>query len=330
MNKKTEEYLRGIPMKPYDLLKEGLIVLAVIAGIVLTLAIVFSSPDYPAVRGVDVANDQPVLYLKTSANILAGNSDLQSYGPPYSSDTANAQQVLGIAPANWFGVTDPINPPQDFILAPLARVAKLNSDVASALQTYQAASPDQQQTWVNAYLTALDKATVTNNQVQIPSGDYGPVATMMNGMLQLGQAGLLEGALNTTGNGPYMLNPTRSLLFFEDDVDHQVANSLDMLGEQWGMSHETGPYPGAWWTAPAAFLYQIPPMSTSPNGDLLAGMLIGLFFLIFLFLPFIPILNRLPRWLGVYKLIWRDWYQKQHSTSKIADHRSAGHSAAAD
>jgi hypothetical protein len=22
-----------------------------------------------------------------------------------------------------------------------------------------------------------------------------------------------------------------------------------------------------------------------------------------------PVLNRLPRWLGLYKLIWRDWYR---------------------
>lgn len=330
MNRQSQEYLRDIPMKPYDLLKEGLIVLAIIAGIILVLAIVFGSPDYPAVRSVDVATNQPVLYLQTSANILAGNSDLQGYGPPYSSDTGNAQQVLGIAPANWFGVTDPINPPQDLVLAPLARVAKVNPDVAAALQTYQAASSDQQQAWADAYLTALDKATVTNDQVQVPAGDYGPVATMMDGMLQLGRAGLLEGALNSVDNVPYMLNPTRSLLFFQDDVDHQVANSLDMLGEQWGMSHETGPYPGGWWTAPAAFLYQIPPMSTSPNGDIQVGLIVGLAFLIVLFLPFIPLLNKLPRWLGVYKLIWRDWYQKKPSAATSDRHPTSHSSASAD
>ncbi|MEJ2150275.1 MAG: hypothetical protein P8Z40_12445 [Chloroflexota bacterium] len=329
MNKQTQEYLRDIPMKPYDLLKEGLIVLLVISGVVLVLAILFGSPDYPAVRSVDVASRQPILYLKTSANILAGNSDLQGYGPPYTPDTANAQQVFGIAPANWFGVTDPINPPQDFVLAPLNRVAKLNSDVAAALQAYQAASPDQQQAWVDAYLAALDKATVSSGQVQVPEGDYGPVATMMDGMLQLGQAGLLEGTLNSADNNvPYMLNPTLSLLFFQDDVDQQVANSLDMLGGQWGMSHETGPYPGGWWTAPASFLYQIPPMSSSPNADLQIGLLLGLVFLVMLFLPFIPVLNKLPRWLGVYKIIWRDWYQKQRSESKASGNRPAEHSSA--
>jgi hypothetical protein len=328
VNKQSEAYFRGIPMKPYDLLKEGLIVLGVIVVVVLTLAAVFGSPDYPAVRGVDVANDQPILYLKTSANILAGNSDLQGYGPPYSSDKANAQQVFGIAPANWFGVTDPIDPPQDFILTPLARVGKINSDVAEALQTYQAASADQQQAWVDAYLSALDKATVTDQQVQVPAGDYGPVATMMDGMLQLGRAGLLEGALISGTNTPYLLNPTRALLFFQDDVDQNVADSLDMLGGQWGMSHETGPYPGAWWTAPVAFLYQIPPMSTSANGDLQTGLIVGVLFLVIFFLPFIPILNKLPRWLGVYKIIWRDWYRKEKPLTKTPNQRPVSHSNA--
>jgi hypothetical protein len=27
-------------------------------------------------------------------------------------------------------------------------------------------------------------------------------------------------------------------------------------------------------------------------------------------MPFIPGLNRLPHWLKVYRLIWRDWYQR--------------------
>jgi len=51
-------------------------------------------------------------------------------------------------------------------------------------------------------------------------------------------------------------------------------------------------------------------MSNSPNGDLQVVLivLVGLV-LVPIFLPFIPILNRIPRWLGIYKLIWRDWYR---------------------
>ena len=81
-------------------------------------------------RGEDVAQRQPIAYLKTSANILAGNSSIQEYGPPYTADSGNVQQLLGIAPATRLGVTVPINPPEDLILKPLARVALLNDAVA--------------------------------------------------------------------------------------------------------------------------------------------------------------------------------------------------------
>lgn len=311
MSRRSDENLRGIPMKPYDLLREGLIVFAFLAILIIVLAAVFGSPDYPTVRGEDVAKRQPLAYLRTSAGILAGDSSLQGYGPPYTPDYANAQQVLGIAPATWFGVTIPIDPPEDFVLKPLSRVAVLNKDVAAALQAYQSASTSQRQKWLGAYLQALEKATLKDGQVHLPPGDYGPVATLMTGMLDLGQAGLLEGALESSERLPFDLNFTRSLLFFQDDVDHSVADSLDMLGGLWGISHETGPYPGAWWLWPYTFFYQVPPMSTSPNGDLQVVIIISAVFLITLFTPFIPILNRLPRWLGVYKLIWRDWYRRE-------------------
>jgi hypothetical protein len=311
MSKQSDANLRGIPMKPYDLLREGLIVLAILTVFIAGLAVIFGSPDYPTVRGEDVANYQPIAYLKTAANILAGNSSIEGYGPPYTPDTADAQAIAGIAPANWFGVTIPLDPPQDLVLKPLARVAVLNQDVSDALQTYQSAASAQQQAWLQAYLAALDKATEMNGQVQLPGGDDGPVAPLMNGMLDLGRAGLLEGALDSSSRLPYALDSTRSLLFFQDTVDHSVADSLDMLGEQWGLGHETGPYPGAWWLWPYTFLYQVPPMSTSDNGDLLVGVIMLVLFAGLLLIPFIPVINRLPRWLGVYKLIWRDWYRRQ-------------------
>ena len=311
MSLRSEANLHGIPTKRYDLIREGLIVFIVLAVVIIVLAMLFGSPDYPAVRGEDVAQRQPIAYLKTSANILAGNSSIQGYGPPYTANSGNAQQLLGVAPAAWPGVTIPIDPPEDLILKPLARVALLNDVVAGALRTYRAASSNQQQSWLKAYLAALDKATVANGQVQVPAGGYGPVDKLMKGMLNLGRAGLLEGALESGVRLPYALDFTRSLLFFQDDVDHNVAQTLDMLGGQWGISHETGDYPGAWWLWPYTFLYQIPVISISPNGDLQAGAIMSVFFLVMLFMPFIPILNRLPRWLGVYKLIWRDWYRRQ-------------------
>ena len=310
MSIKFEEYTRGIPTKPYDLLKEGLIVLAVIAVVVLVLAGIFSSPDYPTIKAEDVAKNQPAAYLLACADILAGNSSIQDYGPPYNADTGNAQRIFGIAPADWFGVTIPIDPPEDFIIKPLERTAVLDSPLGDSISEYQSATADQQQVWVNAYLSGLQSATVSGDTVQLPAGDYGPVADMMNAMLKLGQAGLLEGALEESAWTPFNLDFTQSLLFFQDDVYPDVAEKLDLLGEQWGMSNETGNYPGAWWTWPIAFLYQIPPMSESGNADILALSFALLGLLVLFFWPFIPGLNRLPHLLRVYRLIWHDWYSK--------------------
>lgn len=315
MSRNSAPNLRGVPMKPYDLLREGLIVFGFVAALVIVLAIVFGSPDYPTVRAQDVAQRQPIAYLRTGANILAGNSGIQGYGPPYTPDPGNAQQLLGVAPARWLGVTTRIDPPEDLVLAPLQRLAQLNEGVAEAVRSYRAAPASRRQSWAQAYLAALDGATVNAGTVSMPEGDFGPVGVMLTGLLNLGRAGLLEGALESGARLPYTLDFTRSLLFFQDDVDQSVAHSLDMTGGQWGISHETGPYPGAWWLWPYTFLYQIPPMSTSPNGDLQAGAVMVAVFLILLLLPFIPLLNRLPRWLPVYKLIWRDWYRHPPSSN---------------
>jgi hypothetical protein len=312
-------YLRGIPTKPYDLLKELLIISGFVLVMIVVLSVVMGSPDYPTVRGEDVAKLQPVTYLTTCTDILSGNASIQDYGPPYNSDTTNSQRIGFFAPEDWSGVTIPVNPRQDFILKPLERVGVINGDVASALQAYNSATEDQQNTWVSNFQSALDKATLVNGKVQMSDGDYGPVPTMMSAMLALGQAGLLEGALESNDRLPYTTDYTNSLLFFQDDVYASVADQLDLTGSQWGIVHETGNYPGAWWLWPYAIFYHIPPMSSSPNGDIQVGVIMIALFLILLLLPFVPGLNRLPRWLGVYKLIWRDWYaDKQNKKSKPA------------
>ena len=316
MSKTSEENLRGIPMKPYDLIREGLIVVAFLAVVVIVLAILFRPPDYPPVRGEDVATRQPIAYLSTCVDILAGNSGLQDYGPPYNADTTNSMKVLGIAPISWFGVRQELDPSKDFVLAPLARVAIMNKDVAGALKTWNAASDDSKAAWTKAYADALDKATVKDGEVEMAAGEYGPVPVMMNGMLALGKAGLLEGALMSNERQPYSLDNSRALLFFQEDVDESVANTQDMTGGQWGITHEVGNRPGPWWLWPYAIWYQIPAFAKNPNADLIVGLLMLALFLILFFMPFIPILNRLPRWIGFYKVVWRDWYARQQGSGK--------------
>jgi hypothetical protein len=305
--------MRGVPMKPYDLLREGLLALGIVAVLVIVLAVIFKSPDAPTVRGEDIAKNQPLDYLKTAADFLAGESSLQDYGPPYTADTDNIQRILGPGPAVILGVRMPLDAQKDFVITPLEKVAVLNKDVAAALVVWNAASKDKQKAWSKAYSDALDKAEVTGSEVKLPAGDFGPVAVMMTGMLDLGRAGLLEGALTGSERLPYTLDNTKAMLFFQEDVDAGVADSYDMKGLQWGITHEVGNFPGPWWLWPYAIWYQIPPLTTAPNADLIVGSLMIVFFLLLLFAPFIPVLKHLPRWIPIYRIIWRDWYERRES-----------------
>jgi len=55
-----------------------------------------------------------------------------------------------------------------------------------------------------------------------------------------------------------------------------------------------------------------PPSRLRFNLDLDVGLLMIVFgFLLPMFAPWIPIVNRIPRWIPLYKIIYRKWY---HST----------------
>ena len=333
MSAQSEANLKGIPTKPYDLLREGLIVFAFVAVLTIVLAAIFSSPDYPAVTIKEVAQKQPIAYLQMVTDYFSGNSDLQTYGPPYTKNPENAQTFLGIAPANIFGVTIPIDAQKDFVITPLEGIAKMDPGVKTALDQFQAAGDKQQQAWIKNYSDALDKAAKdeesgahqstttkaetgkdTASTLNLPTGDYGPVSVLMQSMLTFARAGFMAGALNTTSTSPYAFDNTKALLFMAGDVESDVADKLDMQGGEWGIGHETGNYPGAWWLWPYTFLYQIPAIGNSPNADALVGGIMGILFLVLIFLPLIPVLNRIPKWLKVYRVIWRDWYKEHGKT----------------
>ena len=143
--RRAQANLRGVPMKHYDLLREGIVVFVVVAIVAIVLAAVYGSPDYPTITAQSVANDQPIAFLKTTTGILLGNdlSAVADYGPPYTKDPSAAQHLGPIAPANWLGVTRTIHPAQDFVLGPLGRVAQINWLYAAPLKEFKAASAAQ-------------------------------------------------------------------------------------------------------------------------------------------------------------------------------------------
>jgi hypothetical protein len=206
----------------------------------------------------------------------------------------------------WGGVREPVDTANDFVLGPLGTSA--SRDVTSALSTYKAASADQQNSWASAYGDALSKAP-DGDPAQVAQGDYGPVPALANGLLGMAKSGGLDGLLQEQG-GFYQTNYARSLLFLADgSYLEDQARAENLGGDQWGMMNETGSYPGQAWLWLYTFWYQVPPFSSSDNADALVWGLMMLLSAALVLLPFIPGLRRLPRWLGIHRLIWRHWYR---------------------
>jgi len=124
----------------------------------------------------------------------------------------------------------------------------------------------------------------------------------------------------------YQTDYTRPLLFMQNDAVAAHAQQFNLLGSQWGVMNETGNYPGQAWLWLYTLFYQIPPYTTAwaANTDVLAVLSTTILTIILMFLPWIPILNRLPRYLGIYRLIWKDYYREQRASSRSGETSPSG------
>ena len=297
------------PTRHYDLVKEFVIALLAMTLLTGALALVFSSPDEKPITMARWAQAAPDDVIATAAGELAGTTTSATYGPPYN-HAAEGQKVLGIPLQKWGGVRIPVNS-QDLVLQPLASLAG-DPAVNQALSTWKGASAKQQQAWATAYTDALDKAG--GKPSSVPAGDYGPVPALAAGLLAMASSGGLEGALTSSGNF-YGGDQTRSLLLLADGAyleDTAVAQHLG--GDQWGMMNEVGNYPGQPWMWLYTFWYQVKPFSTSDNADAQVWALMVLLTLLLMFIPFIPGLRSIPRWIPIHRLVWREWYRAHPRT----------------
>jgi hypothetical protein len=305
-----QNYYRGVRMVPYDLVKEALIAFVILLVLVAALASVFSSPDEPPITVQEVAQQTPVAFLQQAVNHLDQSSEIATYGPPYNHGTDSIQYVGPVSFQQLFGVWIPINAKNDFVLDPLRQVALNDPRLAQELATFQAASTQQQSQWITAYSDALQKATVQGGQVIVPAGNYGPVGPMMQRMLEMGQSGALDGLLLITSHF-YQTDYTKPLLFLAGDPFESKAEQLHLLDTQWGVMNETGSYPGQSWLWLYTFWEQVPQYANSPNADANIWFTMAMATLLLILVPFIPGLNKLPRYLGVHRLIWRDHYRER-------------------
>ncbi|HYA68249.1 MAG TPA: hypothetical protein VED63_05905 [Acidimicrobiales bacterium] len=295
---------------PYDILKEAFVAFLAVAVLIVLLAVVFSSPDEPAITLKKWAVVNPVDFAQTAITELDGSSATASYGPPYNSTPDSSQHIGFFEPEQWFGVHQPIDTAQDFVISPLRTLVN-QSATQAALNVYQAASPSQQSAWTTEYEKAVAKATDVNGRLHVPAGRYGPVGVMIGSLTTMAQSGGLDGTLLSEGGQFYNTNYTKPLLFLADGTYlADQAGAQHLQGDQWGMMNETGNYPGQAWLWLYTMWYQVAPMNSSSNGDLEVWVIMMALSIGLIFLPFIPILRSIPRWTRVYKLIWRRHYRE--------------------
>ena len=307
-------YYRGVPMRPYDIVKELTIAFVAVLALVLGLSFAFSSPDLPPLTIHAWAKSDPVDFVTTATGELAGSTTTAGYGAPYN-ETAGAGQSWGpLAPQAWGGVHQPVDSAQEFVIGPLTTASSSDPALATALSDYGGASQDQQGKWLDAYAKALAKARVdSSGSVTVASGDYGPVPALTGSLLRLAESGSLDGMLQDAGHF-YNTDYTRSLLFMGDGGTLAgIASDQHLLGDQWGMMNETGSYPGQSWLWLYTMWYQVWPFNSdggflglnSGNADLGVVLLMGLLTTLLALVPFIPGLRDIPRWIPVHRLIWR-------------------------
>jgi hypothetical protein len=77
------------------------------------------------------------------------------------------------------------------------------------------------------------------------------------------------------------------------------------------MMNEPGPYPGQAWLWLYTTWYQVPagPFN-GPNADVGVAVVMFMLSALLFLIPVIPGLERLPRYLGLYRIIWRDYYRE--------------------
>lgn len=292
---------------PYDIVKEGAIALLVVAILTLLLAIVFGSPDVPAITLKSWSTATPVDFAQDALSQLNGTSETATYGPPYN-NVVIGQELGPLSLAKWVGVTMSINTAKVFVLDPL-KTQPPQPALSSALEEWSSASSVTRDTWVNNYTKGASHMKWLDGSIVVKASDTGPVPEFINELTGMARTGALDAVLTHQGDF-YTTNYTLPLLFLEDGsyLANQAARQ-HLAGDQWGMMNETGNYPGQAWLWLYTFWYQVPPFNSSGNGDILVWALMMLLTLLLALVPFIPGLRTIPRKVKIYRLIWKEHYR---------------------
>lgn len=298
---------------PYDIVKEGAIALLVVSILTVLLAIVFGSPDDPAITIKSWSGAAPVDFAQDALSQLNGTSETATYGPPYN-NASTGQQLGPLTLAKWIGVKIPINTANVFVLDPL-KSQPAQPALKSALHEWFSAGTATHHLWVANYTKGASHMKWSNGSIVVKASNVGPVPVFINELTAMARTGALDAVLTHQGDF-YTTDYTLPLLFLEDGnyLATQAAHQ-HLAGDQWGMMNETGSYPGQAWLWLYTFWYQVPPFNSSGNADVLVWGLMMLLTVLLALVPFIPGLRTIPRKIPIYRGIWKEHYRNLEHTA---------------
>ena len=317
--KQLEREPWACPKRRYDLIKEATIATIVVTLLAVGLAAFLGSPDEPALTFKGWTAAAPANFITTTVAELAGTSDSANYGAPYNSN-GEGQTIGPISPAKIVGIHEAVDSANDFVINPL-KTQQQPQPVLDALQQWTQATPAQQSKWATNLDSAInDPKGANGDPTKIPNGDYGPTPILAGALYNMAHSGALDGILPAPGEF-FNTNNTRQLLFMGDgSYLDDAGTAFNLQGNTWGMVNEPGNYPGQQWLIPFSFWYQLPIFNSdatdgisavlTSNADLYIILSITILMALLLFVPFIPGLRSLPRWIPIHRLVWRSYYRR--------------------
>ena len=246
--------------------------------IVLVFAILFSSPYIPPLTISQAAISQPQATATTFLNEFNFSSDTATYLDtinPYTFSTRNV-----------------------YVLVPYYNYLNLTNSTDEAALFFTENSSAQRNTLAQAY-------SYFGNNGSISKGlnSTNPMISMVSQLTVMAQKGVYQPILQSEESSG--LDNTYVIRFlFDTGVLASSSYTYGLDPSEWGML-EVGapPWSLQYWLAPYDYM-EIATSNIPWWNDLENGLVATAMFLILLFLPFIPGLNKLPDKLKLYKLFW--------------------------
>jgi len=265
------------------------ILIVVLLVAVVTLGFWMGSPFWPRATIKNSALQEPGGTIWATSQELDGAA--VSYTDPYAYGMKDPAQRLVLDPlesATWF----------------------LSQGQRQALNTYVNASLSERVDWARNYDQAIQKTFPVGKSDYTPvpkmsdiallSGNFGPVPVITKTILELAQKGYLEAYFQ--GISPGNVFEYTNIWLYDQPLLLNTATRNGLTDDQWGMIKERGFVPGPWYLIiPAIFHVKFPGGSTG-LGFMLWNSLLAIFVVVLF--PLIPGLRDIPRYLGLYKLIY--------------------------